>query len=249
MSGNVFKDAVGSSLTQRIQQQDVDPTIAWVEQITGLALQEHKLGTTGKKATSGDIDLAVNENEVDKNKLASILKEWAKKNYPNDDPRTWVAKSGTSVHLRTPINGDPEQGFVQTDLMFGDPKWMKFTHAGSTIEESPYKGSHRAILMSSMAKSQGLKWSPKLGLVERESGRVVTKDPDGVAEVLLGAGALQEDLANVETILSKIKRMPNYEKLVEDARDTFGREGLILPEATAYGSPAWFKEMVEMLRE
>jgi hypothetical protein len=248
MSGNVFKDDNGTSLTQRINKQEVDSTLAWLEGITGLQLRAFKLGTTGKKATSGDLDVAVNEKEVDKNKIVTILKQWAQKTHPQDNPRLWVAKSGTSVHFRTPINGKPELGYVQTDLMFGDPEWMQFTHAGSSIEDSPYKGSHRAILMSSIAKSKGLQWSPKLGLVDRESKLVVTKDPNKVAEVLLGQGSTQGDLADVETILAKIKRLPNYNALVADAKATFNKEGLVLPEATTYGSTSWFRELVDILR-
>ena len=36
--GNVFKDADGRALTQRINQADVDPTVNWLEQLTGLDL-------------------------------------------------------------------------------------------------------------------------------------------------------------------------------------------------------------------
>lgn len=34
--GNIFKDASGRALTQRINQTDVKTTIAWLEQLTGL---------------------------------------------------------------------------------------------------------------------------------------------------------------------------------------------------------------------
>ena len=34
--GNVFKDAQGQPLTQRINQADIPATIAWVEQVTGI---------------------------------------------------------------------------------------------------------------------------------------------------------------------------------------------------------------------
>jgi len=50
--GNVFKDAEGKELTQRINQADVEPTIRFLEKITGIPHFEHALGTTGKSPTA-----------------------------------------------------------------------------------------------------------------------------------------------------------------------------------------------------
>ena len=53
--GNVFKDSSGRGLTQRINQTDVKPTLAWLEEmLPGLDLQGNTLGSTGIKDTSGD---------------------------------------------------------------------------------------------------------------------------------------------------------------------------------------------------
>ena len=58
--GNVFKDADGHALTQRINQADVKPTLAWLEELVpGLDLLNNTLGSTGIKDTSGDLDIAV----------------------------------------------------------------------------------------------------------------------------------------------------------------------------------------------
>ena len=64
--GNIFKDEDGNPVTQRINQADVDPTLAWVEAITGIPHKDFKLESTGIRSTSGDMDIAVNQNEVDK---------------------------------------------------------------------------------------------------------------------------------------------------------------------------------------
>ena len=59
--GNVFKDADGRALTQRINQTDVKSTLAWLEEmLPNLDLQNNTLGSTGIKDTSGDLDIAVN---------------------------------------------------------------------------------------------------------------------------------------------------------------------------------------------
>ena len=34
--GNVFKDAQGQPLTQRINRSDVPATVAWLEKVTGI---------------------------------------------------------------------------------------------------------------------------------------------------------------------------------------------------------------------
>ena len=71
--GNVFKGPGGEPLTQRINRQDVPATIQWIEQVTGLDFSTNKdddgiptrwLGSTGKAPSSGDLDLAVDLNEV-----------------------------------------------------------------------------------------------------------------------------------------------------------------------------------------
>ena len=72
--GNVFKDMKGQILTQRINQTDVAPTLAWLDMmLPGLDLQNNTLGSTGKKPTSGDLDLAVDAGQVSKEQLANRL--------------------------------------------------------------------------------------------------------------------------------------------------------------------------------
>lgn len=235
--GNIFKDEQGNPVTQRINRADVDSTLAWLEKITGLPHKDFKLGSTGLRSTSGDMDIAVNQKEVDKNDLYNKLAAWAKQNHPDDDVRQWVAKSGISVHFKAPINGDPSNGFVQTDLMFGDPEWMKFTMKGSG-DDTPYKGMHRAILMASIAKGQGMQWSPTKGLVNRETKEVISSKPEEIAGLLLGKGATLKDLDSVETIIAKIKTRPDYDALVADAKEHFEKEGLKLPESVNYRSLA-----------
>ena len=50
--GNIFKDETGNPVTTRINQADVDPTLQFVEKITGLPLVDNKLGSTGSKVES-----------------------------------------------------------------------------------------------------------------------------------------------------------------------------------------------------
>ena len=234
--GNVFKLADGTPATTRIARDDVVPTVQWLEGITGLSLVDNMLGTTGRKETSGDLDLAVDADKISKEVL---IQQLLNKGVDQAD----IRKSGDNVHLKTPILGDATNGYVQTDFMFGRPAWQHFAMAGSP-EGSPYKGLHRHLLLASIAKAQGMKWSYKNGLMDRETNQVITQDPTEIAQKLFGG--MPADLASVETIVAKIKSRPDYDKLTADAREAFARENLSLPESTtvAEGSAQWFRKFV-----
>lgn len=226
--GNVFKDAQGQPLTQRINQADVPATIAWVEQVTGLEFpQDRWLGSTGRKPTSGDLDLAVDVNDATKDQLAAHLTEFITSN--GLDPREWVKKAG-EVHLRTPIAGDPNRGYVQTDFMFfPNLDWGTFYYGGG--EGSNYKGMNRNVLMSSIAKSMGLKIGAN-GMFDRATNQLATNgmDPDAVAKTLLGPAATRANLKNVESIYSALARDPKREEKLADFREYLRKEGLQEPQ-------------------
>jgi hypothetical protein len=234
--GNVFKLADGTPATTRIARDNVVPTVQWLEQLTGLSLVDNMLGTTGRKETSGDLDLAVDADKITKDVLVQQL---LKRGIAAAD----IKKSGDSVHLKTPILGDVANGYVQTDFMFGNPEWQRWSLRGAG-EGSPYKGVHRQVLMASIAKAQGMKWSYKNGLVDRETNQVITQNPTEIAQKLFGG--TPADLESVETIIAKIKSRPDYEKLVADAQEAFARDNLQLPESVQVheGSAQWFRQFM-----
>lgn len=242
--GNIFKGAEGELLTGRINQADVLPTVKWLEGITGLSLQDNMLGTTGKAPTSGDLDLGVDEKKISKDELVTKLSQWAQSQ--QQDAKQWVRKSGISVHFKTPIAGDVKKGFVQTDFMFGEPEWQKFSLQGG-MTGSEYKGMDRHILLASIAKALGYRWSHNYGLLNRESNQPVSKDPDRIAQLLLGVDHTAKDLASVESIHKIIKNRSDYEKLVADAVESFAKSGKRLPEHTVEGSNVWFRNMMNVV--
>ena len=228
--GNIFKDADGHALTQRINQTDVKPTIAWLEQLTGLELQDNALGSTGRKPTSGDLDLAVDANQVTKEQLVAHLTKWAQSH--GLKPEDYIRKSGISVHLKTPINGQPNKGYVQTDFMFlKDVPFSKFIL--SAPGDSNYRGLDRNILINSIAKSMGYKLSQVAGLMTRtEPNQLITNDPDKLAQILLNKQATAADLHSVETIIRALERDPKKDEKLADAREHFAREGVPFFEHT-----------------
>lgn len=244
--GNVFKDAKGVPVTRRIKQAEIMPTVKFLEKVTGLdltseiddsdGLPKRWLGSTGRKPDSGDLDLAVDPGETTKEQLEQTLKTWAQKQ--GLDPKQHVKKSGASVHFNAPIQGDPANGTVQTDFMFGNPDWMHFSMQG---------GRQKHILMASIAKHLGLKWSYANGLSSRMTEQPISgaQDPRRIAQVLLGPTGKPEDLKSVETIIKKIKNNPEYEAMVADARVTLGAEGYQLPEAVQEGTGSWFRRLMD----
>ena len=250
--GNVFRTEPkdpDSGLTQRIATADVDTTIDWLNKTFGFKFVDaDKLGTTGKKVkpdgtfeenSSGDIDLNVDIRELPKEEIIQKLTAWCQEQGIPDleimnKGRTftagWVANAGLQVHFRTPINGDPKNGYVQTDFMLTDnPDLQRGAKRGGTEN---FSGADRAVMLSSLARGRGLKFSPTKGLVDPEKGdEVVANTWDKIAVVLLGPGAKEEDTHTVEQMLAKIKNLPEYEQLVQGIRDNFEKQGRMFPES------------------
>lgn len=223
--GNVFKTDDGGVATQRINRADVDPTLQWLEKITGVPHQDFKLGTTGIKDTSGDLDIAVNpkDKEIIHKKLIDYVTA------RGEDPKKWIKKAGVNIHFKTPISGDEKKGFVQTDLMFGDQEWMRWSMKGVGID-SPFKGKHRHLMMASIAKAKGLMWSFQKGLVDRNTREVMTQNPTEIAHHLLGPNSNPNDLDTVESMYKIVSKLPDADKLLADAVAAFEKEGLTLPK-------------------
>lgn len=235
--GNVFKDADGKPLTQRINQSDVAQTVQWLEMVTGLDLpRERWLGSTGRTPTSGDLDLAVDTTDMTKDQLAAKLTELVKSH--GEDPVNWVKKGG-EVHFRTPINGNPNNGYVQADFMFmPNVDWGIFYYSGS----SPgYKGMVRNVLLSSMAKTLGFKVGLN-GMFDRATNQLVDGglDPNQVAKVLLGKTATADNLRSVESIYTALARDADRDAKLKDFREYLAREGLQEPDLVRENSDVNF---------
>lgn len=254
--GNVFKGPDKQPLTRRIRRDEIPTTIAYLEKETGVDFTVDKddegvpikwLGTTGRKEDSGDLDLSVDANEIDKKEFAAKLTGIFGKES--------VKLSGDSVHLKTPINGDPSNGFAQTDFMFSNnPKFQQGSMLGS-IKDSPYRGEHRHILLSSIARARGMKYSPKFGLVDPETNEPVPNGDDWnvISKKLLGLTATVKDIRSVESIINYIKKLPNYEELIAAAQETLGRSGIELPKKEAVetyqpGSLGWMRQMIDICK-
>jgi hypothetical protein len=240
MSQNVFKLADGTLMCRRINREEIMPTIKWLEKITGIDFSKEVdakgipikwLGTTGRKPSSGDLDLSVSEGDVTKEQLKNTLIQWALKSgiSSNDimntkvDRANWMQMSGDNIHFRAPIMGDEKNGFVQTDFMFSpDPVWQQWSMRGG-LADSPYRGMHRHVLLASIARAQNYKYSYKNALI----------DPTAV------------DIETTENILKKIRSRPDYATLTAAARETLSKEGVMLPESINVESVSWLRHLID----
>ena len=259
--GNVFKTGQGP-LTQRIPTPAVRPTVDAIEKITGLEfVDDDLLGTTGKKSdpdgtfeknSSGDLDLNTDLNKISKEDLKAKLVAWCKKQGIPDDQimnmskKDMIAKTGDKnsvpftggyihdagdqVHFRMPIGGG--KGFVQTDFMMTtDPDFQRGAKRGGT---AAYSGKDRAILISSIARGRGYKFSPKFGVVDPNKGdEVVANNWNDIAKLLLGQSATEKDTHTVESIIAFIRKDPKFDELVANWKEYIEKEGKSMPTESA----------------
>jgi hypothetical protein len=265
--GNVFKQVDKTPLTRRILTGEIPDTVGWLEQITGLDFTLDRdetdvpirwLGTTGRKkgtdkepGSSGDLDLSVDESEVSKDDLIARLAAWCRQQgIPDEqilntakDKTRWIEKSGDNVHFRTPIKGNLNNGFAQTDFMFSpDPVWQQFAMRGGR-EGSAFTGESRAIILASIisALHPGLKYSYKHGLVDRATNTTIEngKNPATISKL---TGIPVAKLNTADDILDAVSKRPNYDQLVAAARETLSKSDIQLPEAAPLpGTAAWFR--------
>lgn len=221
--GNVFKNNDGQAVTQRINQTDVKPTLNWLEQMLNLDLQNNTLGSTGLKPTSGDLDVAVDISQISPDQLVAELTQWC--NSHQLKAQEYIKKGGGQIHFKTPITGNPNKGYVQTDFMF-----MKNLGVGKFFLAAPanseYSGRDRHIMFNSIAKPLGYKIVPREGLVNRADNSVVETDPDKIAKILLGKSATKEDLYSVETMVQALQNDAQRDAKLADARAFFSKEGV-----------------------
>jgi hypothetical protein len=238
--GNIFKTADGQEITTRIKRDDVGPTIAWLQKVLGeeIPLVGMELGSTGKKETSGDLDIAIDQNLVNAEQLTDILKsylakqgipesEWMNVGYKKQDG--WIKFTKNQVSFKTPIRGDAANGFVQTDLMLvPDVTYAKYGFHHAT--DSNFKSAHRNALLSSIAKAVGYTINQRDGIYKREDPdkTIITKDWNQIAKLLLNPNARREDLHSVETIMNALANDPKRDIKIKDAAEYFAREGLSL---------------------
>jgi hypothetical protein len=108
----------------------------------------------------------------------------------------------------------------------------------------------RELLLSAIAESKGYYYDN--GLVDKTTSQVLATTDHEIAKVLFGQMTVAKDIATVESILAVVSKIPNYENLLKDSKDTLAESGILLPEALRIesyqtGTPGWFRRMMDSL--
>jgi hypothetical protein len=195
--GNIFQGT--SNFDQKIIpaiQKQIDSVMGKTG-VKALPIGSGATPTPGKM--SGDLDMI-----ADAGAMAKYFNVADAKNARIELEKVFQAagfetkKTGQIVHVKTNVAG----GSQQVDIMVvpGGDKAQKF-HVHDIPGGSPYKGIHKQIMMANLAKEQGMKWSPYIGLVNRETNELVSNNMDEIAKMLLGKNAKAADLGSVESML------------------------------------------------
>jgi hypothetical protein len=109
---------------------------------------------------------------------------------------------------------------------------------------------YRQELLASIAEAKGYYYDN--GLVEKSTDTVVAVTEHEIAKVLLGQMTSEKDVATVESILSVVSKLPNYDKLIESVKSELSAAGFAVPETEQIesyqtGTPGWFRRMMNSI--
>lgn len=159
--GGAFKNPKVAEKLRRIKREEIDKTLRFVadtftssEGLDYNYLKSHIMGSAGKQADSGDLDIVVDSTKYDRKTLVSIS-ERVRSKFGVEYSRTDGLNAG-HLNLAIPIEGDEENGYIQVDLLLGQPEWMKFTHHSPGAEVSKYKGVFISQALGVIAKMKVL---------------------------------------------------------------------------------------------
>lgn len=113
--------------------------------------------------------------------------------------------NGVSVHVRVEL----EDSVHQVDLMIvKNAETAQQFHIHDIPKGSPYKGVHKHMALSKLAREHKLLWSPYEGLwtrgLDRKKNKFYTNDLDTIAKTLLGPSAVADDLSSLDSMLARL---------------------------------------------
>lgn len=211
------------------------------------------IGSAGYKVASGDLDLFVDAEQVQKKFNAPDEKSarkalgdfFAAKGYQ-------VKLSGRNVHVAIPYDTESGKQIAQVDLMVISDSarvadWHQHGPRGMYSDPN-FKAGHLYILLNSLAKHLGLKVDAFSGRVlRRDDNTVVADTRDKAAKILLNPKARAADLNSVQTVMAALKDDPDRESKLAQARQDAEKGIISLPEDVLPGTATWFRNMANKL--
>ena len=229
MGGYAFKDESGYAKTKPISQKDVQPTLDhfFNNVLLPLGVDKYsKLGSTGKKSVSGDLDIAIEVRDQD-------IKKFKDKLYidlTNKVDSERVKKVGQNLAVMYPI-AEKDDEFVQVDLMLtDDAESTTWLMAGAG--DQGVKGVYRNLLLSLIAKKR----SEELTRQSGQPVKVTIALPGGI-QVKKGDTVVQKRENDTFTILDilGINATPSEIVLFEDLVDFMKKDEKLKGYLDDYG--------------
>ena len=150
---NAFKNPKIADQMRRIKREEISGTVDYVSKITGISkdyITNNLMGSAGKQADSGDLDIAIDKEEFGSDILKKIADK-IRQSVGQDQISTATMKGG-QIQTALPIEGDPQKGLIQVDFILGDPEWLKFSHWSPGLDRSKYKGVFISTALGVLAK-------------------------------------------------------------------------------------------------
>jgi len=222
MSGNVFKSPDGTPLTTKIKREEIPATLTNLERILReVGIEEiATIGSAGKKAESGDLDVAIGPVMAMDDDERQLYKQNLKTQLQAAVGQENVALVGDNIHVRLPIagretDGDRDPDHVQIDLMLSqDPSNTAWLMAGTG---EGLRGVFRNLLLAFIAKVRSvqtgktytLKYPGGIQVVDA-SGEVIVPRTEVPQTILsqLSLNASPSDLLTFNDLLAVAERDP-----------------------------------------
>ena len=217
MGGNVFSDTENFDHKHIPDILQILNSVLEKTGVSAIPVGSAATPVTGKQ--SGDLDVIVDLDQIMKFFDVDNAKAGRKmlSEYVHSQGFD-TAQSGTNVHVKIPLTDTN----VQVDIMtVSNASTVSKFHTHCIPDNSPYKGLHKQLLMSIIAKQKNLLWSAWQGLFERDTNGkksvFVSDDLDTISQVLIGGSA--KDLECVESILAKVSNPRELLELAEQDRN------------------------------
>lgn len=211
---------------------------------------EHRYASKGtSKIDSGDVDVFMDtaaikqklnlDKDMDDAGVRKVLAAHMSKHYP-------TLQIGKNVHIGYPVGKEIEglPAYFQVDLMVMEHAHEIGRHHEHdySVKDSPYGGQDQQFALASLvntipgAAPRTYQYNGFGGALQnRETGEVITRDVDKVAEIVLGKGANADMLGNVESMIAAVGGIDSPR--LAQFRDDMAKKYPHLKE----GSVDWFK--------
>jgi len=135
--------------TDRILKENIEPTLSKYKDLVLSKMKYNSvsiLGSGGKKASSGDLDLGFDTTQTidDTSEILSQINIQHK-----------VGKGFQQIWTKFnqyDENGEIPNKYVQIDLMFGNIDWLEFAYWSPNESETKYTAHHRSALLAAIIR-------------------------------------------------------------------------------------------------